>query len=379
MSRLHEYAYQLERKKREEIFNNRVRGQVENFYRSYMNQYSEMINKGYEYYIPQEMQRLKKDLSDIRNFLESSPKEARNISFQVGNYIKTVQSLGKDAIEKFEFNERMRAAKLREEKITAKSTMMHKYFKFLEKINNPVVINYAQKDFENLKEKIMNNKINEEEMENQIKSIVNQAEIRAEKWKEERKETHRKENVSETIKETAERIKKENIEDVQMHEKLIKKIENLENEMAEEKTDYKEIEKKLAEIETETDEKVINEEVRRQTVKAVISQLKKQEFTIKNPQIIKTEEKNYVKITAKKPSGKRAVCNIDINGKIAYKFDNYEGMACLKEIEKFETDLEKIYSVKLSDKRVLWSNPDRLSADAGRIPVNRGDSLNDKK
>lgn len=35
------------------------------------------------------------------------------------------------------------------------------------------------------------------------------------------------------------------------------------------------------------------------------------------------------------------------------KFDNYEGMTCLKDIEKFNVDLEQIYSVKLSDELSL--------------------------
>ena len=111
---------------------------------------------------------------------------------------------------------------------------------------------------------------------------------------------------------------------------------------------------------------------RSETVTAIVKQLQKQEFTVEKPQLIKTDGKNYVKIVAKRPSGKRAVCNVDLRGKIAYKFDNYEGMTCLKDIEKFNVDLEQVYSVKLSDERVLWQNPDRLSMDATSLPNNEG-------
>jgi len=45
-------------------------------------------------------------------------------------------------------------------------------------------------------------------------------------------------------------------------------------------------------------------------------------------------------------------------GKMEYKFDNYEGMTCLKDIERFNVDLEKIYSIKLSNERIKWQNPD---------------------
>ena len=87
------------------------------------------------------------------------------------------------------------------------------------------------------------------------------------------------------------------------------------------------------------------------------------------PTVIKNDSGSFVCITAKKPSGKRAECQIDLKGKIRYKFDKYEGMTCLKDIERFNIDLDKIYSVKLSDERVLWSNPDRLSKDADQMPT----------
>ena len=32
----------------------------------------------------------------------------------------------------------------------------------------------------------------------------------------------------------------------------------------------------------------------------------------------------------------------------------------------------EVYSVKLSDERVLWQNPDRLSMDANSLPNNEG-------
>ena len=47
-------------------------------------------------------------------------------------------------------------------------------------------------------------------------------------------------------------------------------------------------------------------------------------------------------------------------------------MTCLKDIEKFNVDLEKVYSIKLSDERVLWENPDKLSMDANTLPNNEG-------
>ena len=132
------------------------------------------------------------------------------------------------------------------------------------------------------------------------------------------------------------------------------------------------VEKQVVLFESEVDETLISEETRRETVMAIVKQLKSQEFTVEKPQLVQTGGKNFVKIVAKQPSGKRAVCNVDLHGKIAYKFDNYAGMTCLKDIEKFNVDLEQVYSVKLSDERVLWQNPDKLSMDANSLPNNEG-------
>lgn len=50
-----------------------------------------------------------------------------------------------------------------------------------------------------------------------------------------------------------------------------------------------------------------------------------------------------------------------------YLFDNYEGLTCVKDIDKFTKELEEIYSVKLSNKQVIWQNPDRISKGALNI------------
>ena len=75
-----------------------------------------------------------------------------------------------------------------------------------------------------------------------------------------------------------------------------------------------------------------------------------------------------MKFTALCPSGNRAVCRFDNHGKVRYKFDQYEGMSCLKDIQTVQTELERVYSVKLSDERVLWENPNRITKDADQIP-----------
>ena len=178
--------------------------------------------------------------------------------------------------------------------------------------------------------------------------------------------------MAQAINEAESRLKSEKIENQEKTQEFLNKINKLRSALESGAIDSNTIEKKVVELENEVDETLISEETRREIVISIIKQLQKQEFTVEKPQLVQTDGKNYVKIVAKQPSGKRAICNVDLRGKIAYKFDNYAGMTCLKDIEKFNVDLEKVYSIKLSDERVLWKNPDKLSMDTNTLPTNEG-------
>ena len=178
--------------------------------------------------------------------------------------------------------------------------------------------------------------------------------------------------MAQSIGEVEERVNKENIEDQEKTKEFISRIRKLRADLESGALDTNTIEASVVEIENALDDTLITEETRREMVLAIVNQFKSQEFIVDKPQLVKVDGKNFVKIVAKQPSGKRAVCNIDLKGKIAYKFDNYVGMTCLKDIEKFNVALDKVYSIKLSDERVLWQNPDRLSMDANSLPNNEG-------
>ena len=69
MSRSYEYSYALKRARRQEIYNQRVRITTERFYKRYVELYEQMISQGFSAYIPMEINRLKSDLSQIRDLL----------------------------------------------------------------------------------------------------------------------------------------------------------------------------------------------------------------------------------------------------------------------------------------------------------------------
>lgn len=373
MSSSYEYSYALEAARRRQIYLNRISSTTEQFYNRYSQQYSDMRNKGLAAYIPSEMSKLEADLASIRNLLTFDPEEARNISYEVGSYIRSMSSLAAGAREEFDRAERVRVENLTAEREHQQNALMQEYFEILKSITNPIVVNYSISEMQALRQEIETGKLTSKSaLEKRAESIKLDAEFKTEEWKAGALKKNHKKDVAEAINEAEARLKAESIENQGKTQEFLNKINKLRSSLESGNIDADFVKKKIIELESEVDETLISEEARRETVKAIIKQLKSQEFIVAQPQIVQTDGKNYVKIVAKQPSGKRAVCNVDLHGKIAYKFDNYEGMTCLKDIEKFNVDLEKVYSVRLSDERILWKNPDRLSMDANSIPKTEG-------
>ena len=373
MSSSYEYSYALEAARRRQIYLNRISATTEQFYNRYIQQYREMKNRGLAAYIPSEMDRLESDLSRVRSLLTSDPEEARDLSFEVGSYIRSMYSLASGAREQFERAERMRVEALRERREQQQSALMNEYFEILQTVTNPIVVNYSISEMQQIRSDIESGRLTSTtELRKKSSDIISSAESKAVEWKKGAVKKKRQQDVAQAISEAEERLKSEKIENQEKTQEFLDKISKLKAGLEAGTVDADAVEKQVISLESEVDETLISEETRRETVMAIVKQLKSQEFTVEKPQLVQTDGKNFVKIVAKQPSGKRAVCNVDLHGKIAYKFDNYAGMTCLKDIEKFNVDLEQVYSVKLSDERVLWQNPDKLSKDANSLPNNEG-------
>ena len=250
--------------------------------------------------------------------------------------------------------------------------MSKEYFATIRSIKNPAIQNFCSSDFMLIKEDFNKGKISDiEELKERLTKAISSAENKVSEWKKQTLQNEEKNIVFQQTEELLNTVKAHNIEDQEKKQKIIRTIEKLKNSDSSVETVAEEISK----INQEVEETLVSEDLRREAVKAIFKQLKSQNFTVEPPQLIKNGNEDFVKIIARMPSGKRAVCNLTNKGKIIYKFDNYEGMTCLKDIQKFNVDLENIYSVKLSNERVLWSNPDEIGKDA----INNPDSVTNKR
>lgn len=359
----HEYdaRYELERKRKQELERKRAADYSEQAIKEISARFEEMKNQEYDSYVPDEMKRLARNIKDISSMIQSDPFAARNLCYQTQHDLNSMAFLVRSAKEEFARQERLRYEEIQRKKAEAKSKLEEAFYSKLSEIKNPALANFGLQNLEEIKTKIQKEEITAEaELVKQIEKATENAEKKAAEWKAQKLEKAKLEIMTNQINEAIKTVENEKFEIEENRTKLIYEMSQLKEKLSKDNT-TEEITEKLNAIRAEVDNSLINEEVRKETVRAIVKELKSQGFEVETVKPVGEGINSYVLIKAKKPSGKQATCKINLQGKLNYRFDKYEGMTCLKDIEKFNVDLEKIYSVKFSDERVIWENPDRLS------------------
>lgn len=152
-----------------------------------------------------------------------------------------------------------------------------------------------------------------------------------------------------------------------------RKIEEIKDELRKEKIDESTISKiistdsstskeRIEQVRERANSEIVNEKVRKESVKIIVQAIKKRGFVVNNNSIKIDRMKNQVNIVAVKPSGAKAEFKVFLDGKFEYRFDGYEGQACQKDIEPFMSDLEDVYGIKVTNQTEIWRNPDKDSS-----------------
>ena len=364
MSREYRVNYELERKRKAELEKKKAAELAEKLYGRYQSQLEAMVRKGYEAYIPDELGRLSSDLDSVRTMLVADRAiEARNLTRHIGAYIGSIDVIANAAISRYERTERIRSEQERVRKMRRGSSLMDVYYELVGAIDDPVVINLALPGLERIQHEIEVGLASEASIRQSIASVVSKAEADSEQFKREEEERRRKACLSSQLEDAAALIEGKRFESKETTEGFADRIAALKRMLATGDIQDGSLEEEIGQLGQQIEDAVIEEEVRREAVKAIYQQLRSQEFTVEAPRRFVTEGSDYVRIVARRPSGRRVVCEVDNHGALKYRFDKYEGMTCLKDIEKFNVDLERVYSLRLSEERVLWSNPDRLAND----------------
>jgi hypothetical protein len=122
--------------------------------------------------------------------------------------------------------------------------------------------------------------------------------------------------------------------------------------------DYQELSEAIESINQEHYNTLVTKDVRNRVLTSIIKIIKEQGFIVKKENV--EECGDHAKISATKPNGELVNFAVYLDGRFIYKFHEYEGLSCEKDIEDFEEKFESIYGVKIEKKKTIWSNPDRI-------------------
>ena len=114
----------------------------------------------------------------------------------------------------------------------------------------------------------------------------------------------------------------------------------------------------------EDDSMQVEENARRHIVSSLVTTMSEMEFTMDKTRV---NDGNVV-IRGRMPSGRSAVFNIDISGRMEFDFDGYPGKECEQSLDQMIERLRDEFEVDSSIIQRDWKNPDRISKGSKGFP-----------
>lgn len=148
-------------------------------------------------------------------------------------------------------------------------------------------------------------------------------------------------------------------------------IRSLQSSLADERVTLQSLDDSLATIRQDADDRALREAARRHVVGGLLRELRNAGFIVSEPKL-EGGEASAVVIKAQRPSGAQAAFRVNLDG-MTYKFDHYQGQACLDDADKVMPRLQDIYGIELEDERISWRNPDMIGKSEKRMPDSSGE------
>lgn len=341
----HDEARQREATRRREAYLDRIRETTSRYRTRYTEVLDDLINQGLEKYLPEEFATIRSRLTELDRLLATDPEAARTLSMELAPLISNMPRRARAARQESERQQREQERLMREmerlqaeQRRQATAELAQFIQRCIAQVKDPIELDFAFDDLQSLRTQYGQQSVSpeelprvKEEIRQKLGDILARAGQRAAEWKQAK----------------ARQIKEESR--LEAHE--LQPEDSRQESMT-----------------SDVDKPIYDEESRREVVRAIVESLTQEGFVVETPQ--RMHDSDEVLIRARKPSGSEARFGVSLDGKMFYKFENYEGTECQKDIGKVLPLLEQVYGISLSDKRVLWQNPDRISKTARPIDVN---------
>ena len=373
MSRADEYRYQIQRQRKQELDRQRVRETTRPFLERYRSVLNEVASQRLDDVIPAEFLELSSELRRMEALLESDPFAARDMSRSLGARIHGLPRFAREQRRSRQEAELAAAEAFRnsqqaeiERQLQLRAELEAAWREGLSGWSTPVALNAAFAELQQLRERLLGNAANNmtsAQISAALREVRQRYEVKAERQLQEMKNRVQREAVTDVLTLQREQLEQEANKDggeraAKLREALAHAIGLAPAEQAE----------ALNQLVQEQDKAAVDESQRREVVRAVYQSLQQAGFVVDRPEHLVSEGEDQVLIRARRPAGAQADFRVNLSGHLSYKFHQYKGKTCEKDVAPVMATLQDAYGISLSDKRVIWVNPDDQDQDARPYP-----------
>ena len=373
MSRADEYRYQIQRQRKQELDRQRVRETTRPFLERYRSVLNEVASQRLDDVIPAEFLELSSELRRMEALLESDPFAARDMSRSLGARIHGLPRFAREQRRSRQEAELAAAEAFRnsqqaeiERQLQLRAELEAAWREGLSGWSTPVALNAAFAELQQLRERLLGNAANNmtsAQISAALREVRQRYEEDAERQLQEMKMRVQREAVTDVLTLQREQLEQEANKDggkraAKLREALAHAIGLAPAEQAE----------ALNQLVQEQDKAAVDESQRREVVRAVYQSLQQAGFVVDRPEHLVSEGEDQVLIRARRPAGAQADFRVNLSGHLSYKFHQYKGKTCEKDVAPVMATLQDAYGISLSDKRVIWVNPDDQDQDARPYP-----------
>jgi hypothetical protein len=358
MSHSADYEWRQRQEDRRRQHLNRIRAVTAEFAARYESVLDDVRRQGLETAVPAEFASLSRQVAQLQQLLSIDPERARALSLALGNEVHALPRLARQARQHAE----AQAAERRRRLGGDLASLVERTFR---SIADPVVRDFAYSAAAGIEAEIRTRVAQDAQLEalhaqlqSRMAQIVARAESDAADWKQAQRCAQ------------GEAVRTEVLADVKtvamagggaLQSGSLTRLEAAMDQVSSD--DEAGFDAAIEAALACADQLVVDEESRRSAVRAVYESLMQAGFAVDQPWLEEGSGGSVV-VSARKPSGGQAQFRIGAEGGLVYKFDHYEGAACKQDLNEVLPMLQEIYGITLSNERVLWENPDRLSRDA---------------
>jgi hypothetical protein len=373
MSRADEYRYQIERQRKQELDRQRVRHTTRPFVERYRSVLNDVASQGLDAAVPTEFRELSVELRRMEALLESDPFAARDMSRSLGGRFHGLPRLAREQYRSRQEAERAAAEAFRkahqaeaERQLQLKAELEVAWREGLSGWSTPVALNAALGELQQLRERLLGNTANNmspAEVAAALREVQQRYEADAERQLQAVKNRVQREAIVDALTLQREQLEQEANKDG--GERASKLREALAHATGLAPAAQAEV---LSQLEQEQDKAAADESERREVVRAVYQSLQQAGFVVDGPEHLVSQGQDEVLIRARRPAGAQADFRVNLSGHLSYKFHQYKGKTCERDVTPVMARLQDAYGISLSDKRVIWVNPDDQDQDARPYP-----------